>query len=49
MRTCTGIEGDSECHSVTPDTTADVSDDGERRAMDETVRWVTKAEAAEES
>ena len=31
-----------------PHTTAGVSDDVESGAMDETVRWVTKAEAAEE-
>ena len=32
----------------TPDATADVSADRRRKAMDEPVRWVTKAEAAEE-
>ena len=32
----------------TPDTTADVSADRRGKAMDEPVRWVTKAEAAEE-
>ena len=32
----------------TADTTADVSADREGKPMDESVRWVTKAEAAQE-
>ena len=35
-------------HFRNPVTRADVSTDGEGKAMDEPVRWVTKAEAAEE-
>ena len=47
MGTCAKY-GVSRVHIVPPDTTADVSADSEGKPMDEPVRWVTKAEAAQE-
>ena len=48
MRTCDRIEGGFRVPFLYPQTASDVSGDREGRAMDERVRWVTKAGAAEE-
>ena len=47
MGTCAKIKDASE-YILYPGTAADVSVDREGKAMDEPIRWVTKAEAAEE-